>query len=124
MSRISEIEARLTQLEQKNEAILKYLQVLSGMVNMIPQDLPVPPFNVNVWKYPDRALRFAAHPNMLLIHPELIALMAYADKIGIPNETLPDGTIRYYPQELMNEHQAMLQNLGITIEQRPSIPEP
>jgi hypothetical protein len=131
-AKVSEIQSESERQKAINEAVEGQLKLVHNYVSTIlsevrygKQDVELPPFveEQDLWRFPDRPMRVTIPASMVLQVPQLAVLSVYVDKMGIPFETLSEGVNRYYMRELLPEHETMLQSLGITIEQRPSIPE-
>jgi len=75
------------------------------------------------WSYPEYAKRIIA-PKSLSTDPVGIAMYVWFQVNGLPVVPMPDGTVQMYCNEILEEHNAIIQNLQgvITIEDRPVPP--
>lgn len=110
------IHEQLQQLQEQVNGARMYVDHLFDQVQQLKEAVAGLPPDDSYWPHPNRPKRFTVHPSKALTNPELVPLLSYADLIGIPYELLPSGDRVYYLETLMEAHETLLTNAGITIE--------
>lgn len=109
-------EEQLKDLQLQVNGTRQFLDLLVERIDNLKAEIGNMPPDPEFWAYPSRQKRFTVEPSKALTNPELLPLLNYSSMVGIPYEILQNGNRVYYLETLLSQHEQLLLNAGITIE--------